>query len=128
MDYLNKFAEEAEARIASGYYRVTTHDKKGRRSFVESIAKAAGNPIIAELKPASPGAGDLLRGRRIEEIARSYQAGGATGLSVLTEPEWFRGSLENLRAVGELGLPVLMKDFVLDPLQLEACARLGGDG
>ncbi|MFQ6118113.1 MAG: indole-3-glycerol-phosphate synthase [Candidatus Bipolaricaulia bacterium] len=127
MDYLDRFAEEAQARIASGYYRVTVGVERERRSFVEAIAKAEGNAIIAELKPASPSAGELLGARKLEELAWLYRAGGAVGLSALTEPEHFRGSLEHLRAASELGLPVLMKDFILDPAQLEACACLGGD-
>jgi indole-3-glycerol phosphate synthase len=127
MDYLDTFAEEARARIESRYYKVMTRIKKGHRSFVESIVNAPGNAIIAELKPASPSAGDLLKGRKIEELARAYCAGGAVGLSVLTEPKHFKGSLEHLQKAGVLGLPVLMKDFILDLVQLEACACLGGD-
>jgi len=130
MDHLDRFARAAQARIEAGYYRLREGERpeRGPRSFVQAIRNAEGNAVIAELKPASPTAGDLLRGRKLEELARLYRAGGAIGLSVLTEPEHFRGSLESLSAAAELGLPVLMKDFILDPVQLEACARLGGDG
>jgi len=132
MDHLDRFAQAARTRIEAGYYRVRSRKRpeRGPRSFVRAIRirNAEGNAIIAELKPASPTAGDLLGDRKIEQLARLYRAGGAVGLSVLTEPEHFRGSLEYLQAVSRLELPVLMKDFVLDPVQLEACARLGGDG
>ncbi len=132
MDHLDRFAQEARARIARGYYRAVNADApKERRSFVEAVraARARGEvAVVAELKPASPAAGDLLRGRDPDALLRAYREGGAVGLSILTVPEGFNGSLELLARAARMGdRPVLMKDFLLSEEQLEAAARLGAD-
>jgi indole-3-glycerol phosphate synthase len=93
---------------------------------VERIHACSANPIIAELKPASPSEGRRLPQERIAEILQIFSRAGVVGLSVLTEPMHFHGSLENLRLASAGGLPTLMKDFVIDPLQLEACVAYGG--
>ncbi|MGQ4554776.1 indole-3-glycerol phosphate synthase [Halobellus sp. GM3] len=93
------------------------------RSFPEAVAatEAAGRvPVIAEVKPTSP----TTEGERTDDpvsLAREMIAGGATALSVLTEPEHFGGSLANLRRVREaVDVPVLRKDFVVRESQLDA--------
>jgi indole-3-glycerol phosphate synthase len=75
--------------------------------------------ILAELKPASPSRGVLRDPFDPVSLARALEAAGAAALSVLTEPEFFRGSLKNLRdARKEVALPVLRKDFLFDPWQV----------
>jgi indole-3-glycerol phosphate synthase len=75
--------------------------------------------IIAELKPASPSAGLLRDPFEPVELARSLESAGAAALSVLTEGEFFRSSLKNLRdARGAVGLPALRKDFIFDDWQV----------
>jgi indole-3-glycerol phosphate synthase len=75
--------------------------------------------IIAELKPASPSKGILRDPFHPVELARSLEAAGAAVLSVLTEGEFFRGSLKNLRdARNAVKLPVFRKDFIFDPWQV----------
>jgi len=75
--------------------------------------------IIAEIKSASPSAGQIVENPNVEEIAREYKSGGAAAISIVTEPEFFRGSADWLgRAASASGLPVLMKDFVIDERQL----------
>jgi indole-3-glycerol phosphate synthase len=75
--------------------------------------------IIAELKPASPSKGVLRDPFHPVELASSLEAGGAAVLSVLTESEFFRGSLKNLRdARNAVKLPVFRKDFIFDPWQV----------
>jgi len=93
------------------------------RSFPEAVAaaEAAGRvPVVAEVKPTSP----TTEGERTDdpvELAREMVDGGATALSVLTEPEHFGGSTENLRRVREaVDVPVLRKDFVVREAQLDA--------
>jgi indole-3-glycerol phosphate synthase len=95
------------------------------RSFPDAVAatEAEGRvPVVAEVKPTSP----TTAGERTDdpvELAREMVAGGATALSVLTEPEHFGGSTENLRRIREaVDVPVLRKDFLVTESQLDAVA------
>ena len=82
--------------------------------------------VIAEVKKASPSAGVIRADFDPVRIAGQYAAGGAAALSVLTDEPFFQGSLESLRSIrAETGLPLLRKDFLLEPCQL-AQARLAG--
>ena len=75
--------------------------------------------LIAEIKAASPSAGPIVENPNVEAIARDYARGGAAAISIVTEPEFFRGSHEWIaRASTASGVPVLMKDFVIDERQL----------
>src|SRR4051812_46862146 len=75
--------------------------------------------VIAEIKSASPSAGSIVENPDVETIARTYKQGGAAAISVVTEPEFFHGSREWIaRAAAASGLPILMKDFVIDESQL----------
>ncbi len=81
----------------------------------------AGNEIhlIAEIKSASPSAGSIVENPDVDQIAREYSRGGASAISIVTEPEFFRGSHDWLsRAARAAHLPVLMKDFIIDQRQL----------
>ena len=98
------------------------------RPIAERLA-SPGLHVIAELKRASPSAGPIAApGDDIVARARAYEAGGAAAISVLCEPHWFRGSVEDLRAVrAAVALPVLAKDFVVDPIQLPMLRAAGAD-
>jgi indole-3-glycerol phosphate synthase len=74
--------------------------------------------IIAEIKSASPSAGSIVDDPDVEVIAAAYKEGGAAAISVVTEPEFFRGSRDWLGRAAASGLPILMKDFVLEESQL----------
>jgi indole-3-glycerol phosphate synthase len=88
------------------------------RDFSAAIAKPGIN-ILAELKPASPSRGVIRDPFDPVALATSFEAAGAVALSVLTEGEFFRGSLKNLRdARKSIQLPVLRKDFIFDPWQV----------
>ncbi|HUK92970.1 MAG TPA: indole-3-glycerol phosphate synthase TrpC [Methanomicrobiales archaeon] len=88
----------------------------------------AGNAIIAEVKFSSPSRGTIRPPAPPETLARELVAGGARALSVLTEPRFFGGSPEFLGRVRRaVGVPVLRKDFIIDPLQLEETRSLGAD-
>jgi indole-3-glycerol phosphate synthase len=99
--------------------------KGSTRGFVEAI-RSEGMCVIAEFKRASPSKGPIDPDADPARIAEQYQIGGARALSVLTEPYFFSGSLADLsRARGACELPVLRKDFLIDPYQV-AQARVAG--
>ncbi|MFZ0417250.1 MAG: indole-3-glycerol phosphate synthase TrpC [Candidatus Sulfotelmatobacter sp.] len=88
-----------------------------RRALLEK--NRAGVAVIAELKKASPSKGLIRAEFCVEELARELEAAGAAALSVLTDEEFFQGSLENLRlASAAVKLPCLRKDFMVDEFQL----------
>lgn len=94
------------------------HNPRGfRRKLME--ASQEGAAVIAELKKASPSKGLIRADFDAAILARGLQAAGAAALSVLTDMEYFQGSLENLRAASQsTSLPCLRKDFIVDELQL----------
>ena len=88
------------------------------RDFAAALSRDAIN-ILAELKPASPSRGIIRDPFDAPALGKSLESAGAAALSVLTEGEFFRGSLKNLRdARKEIALPVLRKDFIFDPWQV----------
>jgi len=88
------------------------------RDFASALSRDAIN-VLAELKPASPSRGIIRDPFDAPSLSKSLEAAGAAALSVLTEGEFFRGSLKNLRdARKEIALPVLRKDFIFDPWQV----------
>jgi indole-3-glycerol phosphate synthase len=100
------------------------HSPRGFRNALKRASRT-GIAVIAELKKASPSKGLIRADFRPAELALDLQAAGATALSVLTDEEFFQGSLENLRAASAATpLPCLRKDFIVDKLQiLEARAN-----
>lgn len=85
--------------------------------------------VIAEFKRRSPSKGVIRSSVDPVTVARSYVAGGAAAISVLTEEDHFDGSIQDLRSVKvEVELPVLRKDFIFDPYQLYESAAAGADG
>jgi indole-3-glycerol phosphate synthase len=84
--------------------------------------------VIAEFKRRSPSKGIIRPNADVVQIVKSYEAGGATAISVLTEEDYFSGSLDDLRAVkATISLPVLRKDFIFDEYQVYESAAAGAD-
>ena len=84
--------------------------------------------IIAEVKKASPSKGLICNDFRYIEIAKAYEEGGAAAISVLTEPKYFQGSNEYLTEIKKVvNLPVLRKDFIIDPIQIYEAKAIGAD-
>ena len=99
----------------------------GPRDVVGRLA-APGLHLIAEVKRRSPSAGDIAASDDAVARARAYAAGGASVISVLCEPHWFGGSIDDLRAVrAAVAVPVLAKDFIVDPRQLDLLRAAGAD-
>ena len=111
-----------------------------RRVFEQEVAASMPPPdfavslragavsVVAEIKRRSPSAGVIAPNLDPVQLARDYVYGGAAAISVLTEPEFFGGSLEDLRKVrSATPLPILRKDFMVDPWQLYESRVLGAD-
>jgi indole-3-glycerol phosphate synthase len=97
------------------------------RPFAEALARP-GTSLIAEHKRRSPSAGTIRDGASCAEIVRAYERGGAAALSILTEEAHFGGSLADLReARASSDLPILRKDFTIDPYQLYEAKAAGAD-
>lgn len=109
---------ELEARVHAG--------REGR-PFSEALVRP-GVSIIAEHKRRSPSAGEIRAGATVTEITQAYERAGAAALSVLTEGPHFGGTLDDLQeARAATALPILRKDFMVDPYQLYEAAVAGAD-
>ena len=127
-DYLDTLARDAKETVAEAYYEVSTQRSASSVSLRKAITESRRNAVITEVKAASPSRGTIKAGFDPAEVARAMENGGATGISVLTEPRHFGGSLGYLAKVIEaVRLPILMKDIIVDPIQLEAASRIGAN-
>lgn len=137
MDFLSTILEAKRRAVAESAARrplaeVRREAEAVRRGTTRHALSAGlrrdGINIIAEIKRASPSKGALRPGLDPGELARDYKRGGAAALSVLTEEEFFKGSLEDLRAArAAVSIPVLRKDFVVGEWQIYESAAAGAD-
>jgi len=94
----------------------------------EAALRAEGVRVVAEIKRASPSKGDLAPDLDPSTVAAAYEAGGATALSVLTEPAFFKGSIHDLQTARDaVSIPVLRKDFIVDAYQVYESRVMGAD-
>ncbi|MEE2929534.1 MAG: indole-3-glycerol phosphate synthase TrpC [Pseudomonadota bacterium] len=113
-DFLSKAKTQAPAR---GFTR-----------RLSEIAASDENALICEMKRKSPSAGEILPGANPQDIAAQYERGGAACLSVLTDGPSFGGSLEDFAAIrAAVSLPMLRKDFMIDPIQVLEARAHGAD-
>lgn len=138
MDFMAEVVEKKRARLKNAqagvsFYnlRASAYDVRSRASrhaLRNALSDKAHINVIAEIKRASPSKGDLGLVATVEETARAYSRGGAVAVSVLTEEDYFKGSLADLRSVRRsVSLPVLRKDFVFDDYQVYEAAAAGAD-
>lgn len=119
--------ETAPQALSERVMSAADHDGGGERRLRDALRKP-GIGVIAEFKRRSPSAGTLREGADVGEVVRAYERGGAIALSVLTEGPNFGGSLEDLRAArAACELPILRKDFIVDPYQLYEARDAGAD-
>lgn len=125
LEHAQARAESASALLAE--FRAAAADAAPVRPFSAALCRP-GLQVVAEVKRRSPSAGDLAPDLDPVAQARRYEAGGAAALSVLTEPDFFNGSLHDLeQARGATTLPTLRKDFLLDEAQIWEARAAGAD-
>lgn len=122
---------ERSARVPLAELKAVLADQPDVRGFVqamESRLNQGQSAIIAEIKKASPSKGVIRADFDPADIARSYAEAGAACLSVLTDRDFFQGSEENLQqARAACDLPVIRKDFLIDPYQIYEARAIGAD-
>jgi indole-3-glycerol phosphate synthase len=127
-DFMDTLALDAVKTIKSGYYKNIPAASAKKCSFKEAIQNCKANPLITEIKPASPSMGTIRSITNPAEEAEAMQKGGAVGLSILTEPTHFNGSLQTLTQTRKaVNLPLLMKDIIITTEQIDAAAKLGAN-
>jgi indole-3-glycerol phosphate synthase len=119
--------EERKRRRPLGEVELEAAQRGECRPFAEFLVRP-GTSVIAEYKRRSPSAGVIREGADVGEIVRAYERGGAAALSILTEEDHFGGSLADLQVAATTSdLPVLRKDFTVDPYQVFEAKAAGGD-
>lgn len=98
------------------------------RGFESALRRSGEVAVIAEFKRRSPSAGDINPYAQVAGVTRVYEEAGASAVSILTDERYFGGTLDDVRAARQsLGIPILRKDFVLDPVQLYESRAAGAD-
>ena len=124
---LRVMERKAAADIPLMEMRAKVHRPRGFGSRLRTVA-ATGPAIVAELKKASPSRGVLRPTYQPVHIASAFESVGAAAISVLTDEGYFQGSLADLQAVSDVvSIPVLRKDFILDPFQIMEARVAGAD-
>ena len=125
----NKLKEVSQLKSSFDISKIDASAPK--KPFYETLLLRQGNKknsIIAEIKKRSPSNGMLDSNLNVSEKAVQYEAGGASCLSVLTERDYFNGSINDLLvAKRSVNLPILRKDFIIDPLQVYQSKMIGAD-
>ena len=133
MSYLDRIIASHRAEAEADHRDLDTAIREARsapapRGFRQALVDGAPMAVIAEVKRRSPSKGELLEALDPAVLARSYAAGGAAALSVLTDREWFAGSADDLVAARDAcACPVLRKDFTVSALDVCDARRMGAD-
>ena len=131
---LDELAESTRKRVAKKKEKISLEEIKEKALMMENTKdfpfekalKKEGLSIIAEVKKASPSKGVIAADFPYLEIAKEYEASGADAISCLTEPNYFKGSDKYLEEIAkEVNIPVLRKDFTVDPYMIYEAKTLG---
>ncbi len=134
MNILEKIVEQTKSDLSKRKQNISFNDlhslegyEKQRINFKEALT-TDGVSVIAEVKKASPSKGIIREDFNPLDIALRYEEGGASAISVLTDEPFFKGSLDYLSAISkQVQLPLLRKDFVIDPFQVKEARAYGAD-
>ncbi len=103
-------------------------DAPATRGFESALRRSGEVAVIGEFKRRSPSAGDINPYAQVAGVTRVYEEAGASAVSILTDERYFGGTLEDIRSArASLGIPILRKDFLLDPVQLYESRAAGAD-
>lgn len=103
-------------------------EKEYSGTFNKAISKGGSISLIAELKQASPSAGKIRDDFNAAELARAYEQGGVSAISILTEEHYFKGNLDYFKEVRNcVNIPLLQKDFFIDEYQIYQASMIGAD-
>jgi indole-3-glycerol phosphate synthase len=125
-DLLDKFMEKAKENIASGYYEAAPAGKMPHASLFKKLS-SNDFTLICEIKHASPAGEYSFDYIDVEKAAMDFLQGGADAISVVVEPQIFKGNLLHVPLAKKAGLPVLFKDFVIGKRQILAAKAVGAD-
>lgn len=134
-DILSEIIQKKQERILLAKQNLSEEDLKAKvvglapaRPFIAAISKPRQISLIAEIKKASPSSGVIRQNFNHLEIARTYQQLGVQAISVLTEEDYFQGNIAYLHEVSNaVNLPLLRKDFILEPYQVYESRFFGAD-
>lgn len=123
-----KREEVARLQLFRSAIRAQADEAPPPRGFEASLRRPGEVAVVAEFKRRSPSAGDINPYAQAAGVASVYASAGAAAISVLTDGRYFGGSLDDLRSAKDaVGVPVLRKDFTLDPVQLYEARAAGAD-
>ncbi len=124
MDELERLVENARSLVRQGYYDTVSEGTRSPSLLGALVTAEPPSDIIAEIKFSSPSRPTPVSGR-FPDLLRTFTEAEPLGLSILAEPNIFGGRLEYVRQAAAQGLPVLFKDVVVDPRQVDAAASTG---
>lgn len=127
-DFLARMETSSRTRLAAAEGIAPLESVRRQAEMIPTTGLPPGFMLFAEIKPTSPAEGSLAKSG-FRNLVRAYESGGAAAISVLTEPTEFGGSIDLIEEiVGSVSLPVMRKDFIVDPYQVWEARARGASG